>query len=49
MGRVNADSEEELRAKLTQHLRHHGVTRPNDTLVDYLVAVGTGRRQSLPL
>lgn len=46
-GRVKADSEEELRAKLIQHLDRHGVTRPNDTLVDYLLAVGTGRTQAM--
>lgn len=49
MGSINADSEEQLRARITQHLSHHGVTRPNDTLVDYLVAVGTGRQESVPL
>lgn len=48
-GRVTAETEEELRDKLIQHLTRHGVTTPNDTLVDYLVAVGTGRENSIPL
>lgn len=47
MARLRADSEEELRAKLIQHLSRHGVARPNETLLDYLLAVGTGRRPSL--
>lgn len=46
---VTADTEEELRNKLIQHLGRHGVTRPNETLVDYLLAVGTGRQYSVPL
>lgn len=37
-GHVTADSEEELRAKLAEHLRAHGVEKPNDTLMDHLVA-----------
>jgi predicted small metal-binding protein len=38
-GHVKADSEEELRAKLTEHLKKHDVHEPNDTLLDHLVAV----------
>ncbi|MPZ66917.1 MAG: DUF1059 domain-containing protein [Pseudonocardiaceae bacterium] len=44
-----ANTEEELRNTLIQHLGRHGVTKPNETLVDYLLAVGTGRQHSLPL
>ncbi len=47
--RVKANTEQELRDKLIEHLGQHGVTRPNDTLVDYLLAVGTGREDSHPL
>lgn len=46
--RVDANAEQELRDKLIEHLSRH-VTRPNDTLVDYLLTVGTGREDSAPL
>lgn len=36
-GRVRAETEGELRDKLAQHLTSHGVTEPNDTLMDHLV------------
>lgn len=38
-GHIKADSEEELRSKLTRHLEKHDVQQPNDTLLDHLVAV----------
>jgi predicted small metal-binding protein len=43
-GRVTAASEEELRAKLAQHLKErHGVDEPNETIMDHLVAVSRQR------
>ncbi len=42
-GRARADTEEELRPKLMQHLRKHGVDRPNETLLAHLVAVSEER------
>ncbi len=35
---IKAESEEELREKLTEHLRKHDVETPNETLLDHLVA-----------
>lgn len=38
-GHVKADNEEEFKTKLLDHLaKKHGVTEPNDTLVDYLMS-----------
>ncbi|MPY80603.1 MAG: DUF1059 domain-containing protein [Actinophytocola sp.] len=37
-GHITAESEQELRDKLTAHLRKHGVDTPNETLLDHLVA-----------
>lgn len=46
---IRADTEEELRSELIRHLSRHGVTKPNETLLDYLLAVGTGRQDSVPV
>ncbi|GAA5106750.1 DUF1059 domain-containing protein [Haloechinothrix salitolerans] len=35
---IKAESEQELREKLTEHLRKHDVETPNETLLDHLVA-----------
>lgn len=35
---ITADTEQELRDKLTEHLRKHDVNQPNETLLDHLVA-----------
>lgn len=38
-GHIKAENEEEFKAKLLDHLaKKHGVTEPNDTLVDYLMS-----------
>lgn len=38
-GHIKADNEEEFRSELLDHLaKKHGVTEPNDTLVDYLMS-----------
>ena len=43
-GQVRAETEEELREKLAQHVAiKHGVT-PNETLIDHLVQVASGGR-----
>jgi predicted small metal-binding protein len=43
-GRITAASDEELRAKLAQHLKErHGVDEPNETIMDHLVAA-SGQR-----
>lgn len=47
-GQVTAETEEELRGKLAQHLTKHGVTEPNETLMDHLVQVASGRGGSDP-
>lgn len=37
-GHIKAENEEEFKGKLLDHLaKKHGVTEPNDTLVDYLM------------
>lgn len=46
--RVSAATEEELRQKLAQHLTRHGVTEPNETLMDHLLKVTTERGGSGP-
>lgn len=52
-GHIKADSEEEFKSKLLDHLaKKHGVTEPNDTLVDYLmtkVTTGKSGQKSLKL
>lgn len=47
-GRVSAATEGELRQKLAQHLTRHGVTEPNETLMDHLVKVTIERGGSGP-
>jgi predicted small metal-binding protein len=43
-GHVRGDDEEEFKVTLLAHLRDkHGVERPNDTLVDYLMSVASGK------
>jgi len=36
--KVSAATEEELRAKVTEHLKKHDVPVPNETVMDHLVA-----------
>lgn len=38
-GHIKADTEEDLRVKLAEHLKKHDVDEPNDTLLDHLVSV----------
>lgn len=46
-GHITASTEEELKAKLADHVRkRHGVTEPNQTLLDHLLAVTRGRTDS---
>ncbi|MGH4022211.1 MAG: DUF1059 domain-containing protein [Pseudonocardiaceae bacterium] len=47
-GSVRASTEQELRDKLAQHLARHGVTVPNETLMDHLIKVTIGRGGSGP-
>lgn len=37
-GHITAETEQELRDKLAEHLRKHDVDQPNETLLDHLVA-----------
>ncbi len=37
-GKVSAQTEEELRSKLAEHLKKHNVTAPNETVMEHLVA-----------
>lgn len=47
-GHIKAETEDELKRKLVEHVRKkHGVYPPNDTLVDHLVAVSKEKKKDL--
>lgn len=50
-GHIKAENEEDFNQKLLEHLeKRHGVSEPNDTLVDYLMSVSTtGKSSEKPL
>jgi len=48
-GKITAESEEELRAGLLQHLlKKHNLDNPTDTIVDHLVATARVTGESGP-
>lgn len=47
-GHITARTEDELRKKLAKHLGKHGVSVPNETLMDHLVAVARESSDSGP-